>query len=112
MYGGNYERLRANVRALHPALDAWMVTEGYGRTLSREGLDLVTRELCTVAQTAMLNAPHQLHSHLRGTLNAGGSSRRIDAVLDVVAEYLPADRQTEVRNLWNEVRRRVEHHAD
>src|SRR6188508_316608 len=33
VYGANYERLRENVRALHPALDAWMVRDGYGRVL-------------------------------------------------------------------------------
>ena len=49
VYGANYERLRENVRALHPALDAWMVRDGYGRVLSRPGLDLVRRELCVVA---------------------------------------------------------------
>ncbi len=43
VYGENYEKLRANVRRLHPALDAWMITEGYGRTLSRPGLDLIRR---------------------------------------------------------------------
>ncbi|MEE8267338.1 MAG: carboxymuconolactone decarboxylase family protein, partial [Gemmatimonadales bacterium] len=64
VYGENYQKLRDNVRRLHPALDAWMITEGYGRTLSRPGLDLVRRELCTVVQTAVLNTPHQLHSHL------------------------------------------------
>ena len=29
MYGATYERLRHNIRALHPALDAWMIVEGY-----------------------------------------------------------------------------------
>src|SRR5687767_13365836 len=35
VYGENYGKLRESVRGLHPAIDAWMVTEGYGRTLSR-----------------------------------------------------------------------------
>src|SRR5512147_1211332 len=29
VYGDNYRKLRDSVRALHPALDAWMITEGY-----------------------------------------------------------------------------------
>ncbi|HRP08183.1 MAG TPA: carboxymuconolactone decarboxylase family protein, partial [Gemmatimonadales bacterium] len=61
IYGDNYARLRDNVYQLHPALDAWMLTEAYGRTLSRPGLDLVRRELCVIAQTAVLNTPRQLH---------------------------------------------------
>ncbi len=38
-----------------------MITEGYSRTLSRPGLDLL-RLVCTVAQTAVMIS-HQLHSH-------------------------------------------------
>ena len=76
VYGDNYRKLRDNVRELHPALDLWMITEGYGRTMARPGLDLLRRELCVVAQTAVLEAPRQLHSHLRGSLNAGATISR------------------------------------
>src|SRR5688572_31787251 len=31
VYGPFYDRLRVNIRALHPALDAWMIVEGYGK---------------------------------------------------------------------------------
>src|SRR5262245_37666210 len=31
VYGNMYGRLRENIRDLHPLLDDWMVTEGYGR---------------------------------------------------------------------------------
>ena len=41
VYGSHYEKLRQNIRALHPALDAWMITEGYGKVLSRGALDLL-----------------------------------------------------------------------
>ncbi|HEX6433924.1 MAG TPA: carboxymuconolactone decarboxylase family protein, partial [Gemmatimonadales bacterium] len=81
VYGDNYRKLRESVRALHPAVDSWMITEGYGRTLARPGLDLRRRELCTVAQTAVIEAPRQLHSHLRGALNAGATLGQIEGVL-------------------------------
>src|SRR5688500_2365389 len=64
VYGENYGKLRESVRGLHPAIDAWMVTEGYGRTLSRPGLDLKLRELCTVAQTADRKSTRLNSSHL------------------------------------------------
>src|SRR3954447_19124328 len=80
VYGENYRKLRESVRALHPAIDAWMITEGYGRTMGRPNLDLLRRELCIVAQTAVLEAPKQLHSHLRGALNAGASFGQIEGV--------------------------------
>ena len=45
VYGAFYERLRENIRHLHGALDDWMIVEGYGKVLSRPGLDLVRRIL-------------------------------------------------------------------
>ena len=32
VYGRFYKQLRANIRVLHPALDSWMIVEGYGTT--------------------------------------------------------------------------------
>jgi 4-carboxymuconolactone decarboxylase len=104
VYGDNYRKLRENVRRLHPAADHWMVAHGYGRTLSRPGLDLLRRELCTVAQTAVLDTPRQLHSHLRGSLNAGASFIQIEAVLSVVNPLLSFERWKKVKELWRTVR--------
>lgn len=104
IYGDNYARLRRNVSGLHPALDAWMVTEGYGRTLSRPGLDLLRRELCTVAQTAVLDTPRQLHSHLRGALHAGATPVMVEAALGVVNPFLDYDHWKAVKDLWDGVR--------
>ena len=104
VYGENYGKLRESVRALHPAIDAWMITEGYGRTLARAGLDLKLRELCTVAQTAVLEAPRQLHSHLRGALNAGASFGQIEGALSIVNPLLSFDQWKKVKQLWRTVR--------
>ncbi|MDZ4258430.1 MAG: carboxymuconolactone decarboxylase family protein [Gemmatimonadales bacterium] len=104
IYGDNYAKLRRNVSGIHPALDVWMITEGYGRTLSRPGLDLVRRELCVIAQTAVLDTPRQLHSHLRGALNAGASPALVEAVLTVVNPFLAYDHWKAVKELWDAVR--------
>jgi len=104
IYGDHYEKLRGNVRQLHPALEAWMVTEGYGRTLSRPGLDLKARELCTVIQTAVLRTPRQLHSHLLGALRAGASPDEIGATLDCVRVRLSEAEWNVVSSLWQRVR--------
>lgn len=104
VYGENYRKLRDSVQALHPAIDAWMITEGYGRTLGRPGLDLLRRELCTVAQTAVLEAPKQLHSHLRGALNAGASFGQIEGVLSIVNPLLSFDQWKKIKELWRTVR--------
>ena len=104
VYGDNYRKLRESVRTLHPALDAWMITEGYGRTLARPGLELRLRELCTVAQTAVMEAPRQLHSHLRGALNAGATFGQIEGVLSIVNPLLSFDQWKKVKQLWRTVR--------
>ena len=104
IYGDNYRKLRDNVRTLHPAVDEWMIAEGYGRTLSRPGLDLMRRELCTVAQTAILETERQLHSHLRGALNAGADPVQVDGVLSVVNPMISFDAWRKVKELWRSVR--------
>lgn len=104
IYGENYGKLRSNVRELHPAADYWMLAHGYGRTLGRPGMDLLRRELCTVAQTAVLDTPRQLHSHLRGALNVGGTFAQVEAVLSVVNPLLSFERWKQVKELWRTVR--------
>lgn len=104
IYGDNYRKLRNNVKELHPALDAWMIAEGYGRTLARPGLDLLRRELCIVAQAGVLETPRQLHSHMRGALNAGASFAQVEAVLAVMNPMLSFDAWKRVKELWRAVK--------
>jgi len=108
IYGEHYDKLRTNVRALHPALETWMVTEGYGRTLARPGLALAVRELCTVAQTAVLRTPRQLHSHLLGALRSGASVGQIEETLQLVRAFLPDDAWRETSLIWQRVRAAAE----
>jgi len=91
VYGPFYERLRHNIRQLHPALDAWMIVDGYGKVLSRPALDLRRRELCVVAACAMARQDRQLHSHLHGALHAGASPAEVQDAIDVVADLLGPD---------------------
>ncbi|HYW32457.1 MAG TPA: carboxymuconolactone decarboxylase family protein, partial [Gemmatimonas sp.] len=82
VYGPFYDRLRVNIRELHPALDTWMIVEGYGKVLGRPGLDLARRELCVVAACAIARQDRQLHSHFHGALHAGASRESVNATLD------------------------------
>jgi 4-carboxymuconolactone decarboxylase len=91
VYGPFYERLRHNIRHLHPALDAWMVVEGYGKVLSRPALDLRRRELCVVAACAMARQDRQLHSHLHGAMHAGASPEEVSDAINAVADLLGPD---------------------
>jgi 4-carboxymuconolactone decarboxylase len=99
VYDGMYEKLRLNVRDLHPALDAWMVVDGYGKVLSRPGLDLQRRELCIVAACAAMGQDRQLHSHLRGALNVGVEPAALSETLDALADLVGADHVRSARLL-------------
>ena len=99
VYGPFYERLRHNIRQLHPALDAWMIVEGYGKVLSRQALDLKRRELCIVSACAMARQDRQLHSHLYGALHAGATPSEVASALGAVADLLGADDARRYRQL-------------
>lgn len=106
IYGGNYDSLRRNVQALNPVLDAWIVTDGYGRTISRPALDLKRRELCAIAMLVPQGVPRQLHSHLRGALNAGATEAEVEEALNIAAQSSStrADLAEAGLRLWNQVR--------
>ena len=103
VYGDSYDRLRENVRQLHPALDEWMIVDGYGKVLSRPGVDLRTRELCIVAACAVAGQLRQLHSHLHGALNAGSSANEVGLVLDALADLIARDDLSKYRQLLQKV---------
>ena len=104
VYGEMYEKLRGNIRRLHPQLDEWMIVEGYGKVLSREGLDLPRRELCIVAACVAAQQDRQLHSHLHGALNAGVSRAAVDATLVAIRDVVPDGAIVSASLLWNRVK--------
>ena len=103
VYGDSYERLRENVRELHPALDEWMIVDGYGKVLSRPGVDLRTRELCIVAACAVAGQQRQLHSHLHGALNSGATPGDVGLVFDALADLIARDDLAKYRQLLQKV---------
>jgi 4-carboxymuconolactone decarboxylase len=103
VYGPFYERLRHNIHVLHPALDAWMIVEGYGKVLGRPALPLAVRELCVVAVCAASRQERQLHSHLHGALHAGAEPAAVSAALATVDDLLSAEDRAHGAQLWAHV---------
>lgn len=103
VYGDMYERLRRNIRELHPLLDAWMITAGYGKVLSRPGLDLPRRELCIVAACAATGQDRQLQSHLHGARNVGVAAGVISESLEALREVVPHALVERARRLWDRI---------
>src|SRR6185437_1779091 len=75
VYGRTYQKLLANLRALHPAIE-------------------------------MLEAPNQLHAHLRGALNLGWTREEVDALLALLEHDMTSEHALDVWSKWAEVRER------
>jgi 4-carboxymuconolactone decarboxylase len=107
VYGPMYERLRQNIRELHPLLDEWMIVEGYGKVLSRPELDLARRELCIVAVCAATGQDRQLQSHLHGAVNVGVPSSVVTNALEALREVVPESLVSRAMRLWDRIRNDV-----
>jgi len=59
----------------------------WGDTWQREGLDLKTRSLITVAMLTALGKSHELKGHVRGALNNGATKEELQEVLLHAAIY-------------------------
>jgi len=76
---------------------------GWGSTWQREGLDLKTRSLITIAMLAALKAPQELKGHIRGALNNGATVNEIREVLLHSAVYCGAPTAQEAFRAAQEV---------
>ncbi|MGE4159745.1 MAG: carboxymuconolactone decarboxylase family protein [Planctomycetota bacterium] len=89
VYGEKASQVRTALARSHPQLESWIIRCAYGEILSRDGLDVATRELLAVAVLTALDLPLQLAGHLRGAIHCGASEGQIRAVLSLVALYTP-----------------------
>ncbi|HET9137359.1 MAG TPA: hypothetical protein VFO76_12035 [Candidatus Kapabacteria bacterium] len=85
IYAINATRVRDELLRLSPELATWALVEGYGKTLSRPGLESKSRELCIVAQLTQLGWERQLYSHLLGAKNTGASITEITEAVSIGA---------------------------
>jgi 4-carboxymuconolactone decarboxylase len=100
VYGGNYAKLRRNVRDLHPAVDRWMLVE-VPWTRGRPGWTCAA-EVCGGTGRGAPRSGSCLH--LRGALHSGASFDQVEAVLGVVNQLLGHEEWKEVKELWAVVR--------
>ncbi len=99
VYGSVYDRMMTRLESITPELRSWMIIEGYGKTLSRPQLDIVTRELCIVGVLAALEHHNQLRSHVRGALLVGATSDQLRSCADVVFELCGKRQGNEILRL-------------
>lgn len=82
IYGTAFDPLRERVERIAPEVFRWMIIEGYGKVLSRNGLHLIDRELGIMATLVVENRKEQLFSHMRGALNAGAERELVTTILE------------------------------
>jgi 4-carboxymuconolactone decarboxylase len=68
IYGNKYDKLISNVKSFSPEIAEWLIIEGYGKVLGRNGLTLKEREVCIVAILSALKFRDQLYSHINGAV--------------------------------------------
>ena len=99
IYAKNAEVVRDEMMRLSPDLAAWAVIEGYGKTLSREGLDVKTRELCIVGILTQLGWQRQLFSHIMGALNVGATKQQVTIAIEIGTHQRPEHLERSLRLL-------------
>ncbi len=86
--GPDFDGPISSLQGIAPDLARWIVEFGYGEVMSRPGLDLKTRQLCTVAAlAAMGHALPQLKYHINGALNVGCTATEVVEAILLCAVY-------------------------
>lgn len=75
------ERAFAGADSFSSPLQQWVTEHAWGSTWQRDGIDLKTRSLVTVAMLVALGRVTELKGHLRGAVNNGASLVEIREVL-------------------------------
>lgn len=86
VYGSVYEKMMKRFTEISPEITTWTIVEGYGKTLSRPGLNAVARECAIVCMLATLGRKTQLYSHVRGARNLQATRSDLQLCADVILE--------------------------
>lgn len=82
------EQVIDSLNGVSPDLGRFIIEFSFGDVYTRPGMDLLSRELVTVAAlTAMGSATPQLKVHMNGFLNVGGSSAQLVEIVTHIAAY-------------------------
>ena len=77
IWGDKAAAIEAGLTALDPDLAELITEVAYERVLAREGLELKTRELLSIAYLTALGSEAELKTHVYGALNCGASFTEI-----------------------------------
>lgn len=86
VYGSVYEKMMQRFTGISPEISLYTIIEGYGKTLSRPGLDGIMRECAIVCILATLGRRSQLVSHVRGARLLGANPEQLRLCADAIVE--------------------------
>lgn len=84
IYKKNYKKLIENMNFCSPDLKEWMIIEGYGKVLSRNGLSLLEREFVNVSVLCTKFYENQLYAHIKGCINLGASKNDLIKLFGII----------------------------
>ena len=96
--------LMENLKDIAPDLGRYVVEFPYGDIYGRDGLDLKSREIATVAAlTALGDTKPELKDHIKGALNVGCKRQEIIEIIIQMAVYAGFPRAINGINIAKEV---------
>lgn len=89
IYGPRFAALVEAMDRTHPDLGRWMISEGYGRVLSRSFLTPRVRELALIPLLTAQESWPQLASHLDGARRVGARRREVAEAVEIGIHFSP-----------------------
>jgi 4-carboxymuconolactone decarboxylase len=93
IYGKHYEPMISRMRRMHPELAKWILSEGYGKVLSRPHLPARVRELCVIGILSAQGLEKQLYFHVRGALRLGARPSEVRSALSACRDLISKSRR-------------------
>ena len=81
------EEIFKDLEDVAPDLSRFVIEFPYSEIYTREGVDLKTRELCTVAALTAIGTIPQLKDHINAALNVGNDPSEIIEIIMQMSAY-------------------------
>ena len=81
------EEIFKDLEDIAPDLSRFVIEFPYSEIYTREGVDLKTRELCTVAALTAIGTIPQLKDHINAALNVGNDPSEIVEIIMQMSAY-------------------------
>ncbi len=107
IWGEDEARIRERLQSLDPDLAAYIEEFAYREVLSRDGLDLKTRELLAITALVGLGSPPEIATHFKGALSNGASEAEIRETLLQAALFFGFPRAIAAFERWRKFRDRT-----